>query len=601
MKILLTCPHTDAETTDFMRAGNIVHAPGLDAAPGERLLDALLRHGATGLITSRRPDERLLGRWESHVPDVKFLAYETGSPSSSRPGGITEHRCDLAGVEALASALARCERRFTLDRPLPDPGGGGGSPRLREVVLIGAGIVNLVTAVSLVLEGHRVTVLDRSPAPGSTGWQAYGCTHAGDDARMFTFTEMDSYNNQDFHGSAPGVFRRTVEEHGWLAREFWSLSAHEHAWIEEFERVPSWLARTYNDDVFALSAEAAGEWARLRGQVPELFDGVVLADGILRLYADPDHREASLARHRAVGAVLSEPSAGRLAHDFPGLAGPLGDGTLAGGFLVPGFTLNVHKFVRRTVAWLADRGARFHWNTPVTGVRRDAFGTVTGLDCAVQAPPDAHVVVSPGVPGDALLAGTPCAGMIHGVLGGWIRVGNHATRLRHSLKVARRGHITEDANVTVAVDGDGRQILIVGSGYGYTGAGGRPDERQLRAMRHGILDTVERIFPGCDEPGPSSRSHDDYTFKYCVRPWTATSLGLYHTEPILGGGLFIITGGHNTGGFAQSPAVARAVLASLHHEPHPMHRLYHPERFSAFAPRAQASEASAALPLATHH
>ncbi|MFD0385375.1 FAD-dependent oxidoreductase [Streptomyces stramineus] len=234
--------------------------------------------------------------------------------------------------------------------------------------------------------GHRVTVLDRSPAPGSAGWEAYGCTHAGDDARMFTFTEMDSYNNQDFHGPPPDHFRKPVERHGWLARDAWSLTPEEHAWIAEFESVPSWLARAYNDDIFSLTAEAAEEWTLLRHRLPGLFDGVVLTDGILRVYSDPAHLKAALARHRALGAVLAELSPDELARAAPALAAPLRDGALAGGFLVPGFTLNVHKFTERAVTRLQERGVRFHWNTEVSRVRRDASGTVTGFDCAVHIP-----------------------------------------------------------------------------------------------------------------------------------------------------------------------------------------------------------------------
>jgi D-amino-acid dehydrogenase len=291
----------------------------------------------------------------------------------------------------------------------------------------------------------------------------------------------------------------------------------------------------------------------------------------------------SLARHRRLGALVRELTPDELARDFPGLAPPIRDGSLEGGFLVPGFTLNVHKFAQRITQCLLTLGVRFHWDTPVLGVVRDGTGLITGFDCAISLPGGVHVVASPGVRGRALLDGSPCAGRIHGVLGGWMRISNVGINLRTSLKVARRGHVPEDANVTVAVDADGRDILIVGSGYGYLGEHvDLVDERQLAVMRRGIIDTIERIFPGRAALGESSSPADNYTFKFCVRPWTATSLGLYHSETTADGGLFVATGGHNTGGFAQSPAIARAVLASLRGETHAMHSLYRPERFSAF-------------------
>ena len=57
------------------------------------------------------------------------------------------------------------------------------------------------------------------------------------------------------------------------------------------------------------------------------------------------------------------------------------------------------------------------------------------------------------------------------------------------------------------------------------------------------------------------------------------------------GGKCIITGGHNTGGFAQSPAVAQAVLAAIQGRKHGMHHLYHPDRASAFLANTSVSKA----------
>lgn len=606
MKILLTLPGPDLASTDFLRSGTVVHVPAADSAPDDALLAALLRHGARALITTRRPADTLLRAWAEHTAGPVHVAYVPGDadPTSADPAGpaptrrpvhpaypVHEFALDGTGLDAIAGALARCERAAALARPVPAgtaPEAGGP----REAFVIGAGVVGLVTALHLADHGYRVTVVDRSPAPGTADWRAYGCTHGGDDARMFTLTEMDTYGNQDFRGEAPEWFRQPVEKHGWLALDPATLTPREQEWIEEFESVPSWLARGYNADVFSLTAEAGQGWAALRARFPRLFEDVALAEDILRVYADPDHFRASLERHHALGAVLRRLSAADLAREYPALAAPVRSGTLVGGILVPGFTVNVHRFAERAVELLTGLGARFHWDTPVTGVRRGADGAVTGFDCAVPVPAHAHVVASPGADGAALLHGTPCEGRIHGVIGGWARVENRAPALRTSLKVARRGHVTEDANVTVARDGDGREILIVGSGYGYTGAAGEPEERQLAALRAGIADTVERLFGESDEPDTSSRPSDNYGFKYCVRPWTATSLGLYHAEPFgPGGALYVVTGGHNTGGFAQAPVTARAVLASLRGDPHPMHTLYHPERYPSFATGASSDGA----------
>ncbi|MFD0266241.1 FAD-dependent oxidoreductase [Streptomyces sp. NPDC127106] len=209
MKILLTLPGPGLAITDFLRSGNVVHDPSADSATDDTLLDALILHGARALITTRRPDDAVLRAWAEHTAGPVHVAYAVPvsaelSPAqppvrSVQPGQpvqsvqpvqpvhlihpVHEFSLDGTGLDAIAAALAHCERTAALARPVPSgvaPEAGGP----RDAFLIGAGVVNLVTALHLADHGYRVTVVDRSPAPGTAGWQAYGCTHAGDDARM---------------------------------------------------------------------------------------------------------------------------------------------------------------------------------------------------------------------------------------------------------------------------------------------------------------------------------------------------------------------------------------------------------------------------------
>ncbi len=64
---------------------------------------------------------------------------------------------------------------------------------------------------------------------------------------------------------------------------------------------------------------------------------------------------------------------------------------------------------------------------------------------------------------------------------------------------------------------------------------------------------------------------------YCVRPWTLSGLGLFGVQSTRTGGILVYTGG-----FAQSPVVARAVAAALTGERRPRRRLYRPERCTGF-------------------
>ncbi|MDQ3402615.1 MAG: FAD-binding oxidoreductase [Actinomycetota bacterium] len=582
MRTIVTIPNVNVIASDFLRAGNVVYAPVLDSATTEQVLDTLIDENATALVMSRRPEGALLERWSHHVAGPKFLAHVSGNRSHRRRPDTTEFRLAGTDLTSIGIALRECERWFT-ERAFTPNSRIPPDREPRDAVLIGAGIVNLITAVCLDDHGYTLTIVDRSPAPGDDDWRRYGCTHAGDDARMFTFTEMDNYNDKDFLHENRHRFDTTIDRRGWRVFDAHAAPPEEKEWIAEYQRVPSWLARTYNEDIFAFNAEAYDGWKYLRARHPRFFADVNLVDDILRVYSDPAHHQASAALHRNIGALTEELTAADLAHRFPSLARSVDNGTLCGGLIVHGFTLNIHKLCHNIMEHLTARGVTFHWNAPVHRVHRDEDGRIFGFACRIPFPETAHVIASPGAYGEELLEGSACEGKIHGVLGGWVRVNNDDLDLGTSLKVARKGHTTEDANVTVATDSDGQKVLIVGSGYGYLGSlTGAHHDQHLATLRNGIIDTVERLFPGRATLRASSDNTENYGFKVCVRPWTATSLGIYHTEPIHQGRVLIINGGHNTGGFAQAPAVANAVIASLSGTDHPMHRQYHPARFTDF-------------------
>src|SRR5712691_3702931 len=107
-----------------------------------------------------------------------------------------------------------------------------------HVVMVGAGIVNLMTAWRLTSAGYRIDVYDSGagllPTPD---WVGYGCTLAGGNARMFTLTEADAYNSDALARSAghPSVLDIAVSEGGWqaFAEEAWT--AEERQWAQEFQ------------------------------------------------------------------------------------------------------------------------------------------------------------------------------------------------------------------------------------------------------------------------------------------------------------------------------------------------------------------------------
>ncbi|MEA2498746.1 MAG: hypothetical protein QOH26_1151, partial [Actinomycetota bacterium] len=193
-----------------------------------------------------------------------------------------------------------------------------------------------------------------------------------------------------------------------------------------------------------------------------------------------------------------------------------------------------------------------------------------------------NYVISPGVYGGDLLHGTASEDKLQGVLGVWITIPNLSPQMTHSIKSARKGHPAEDANITVTTDERERSVLVIGSGYGYTGLDPSSiDAEQLDLLYEATEDTARFLFPkgyeAAVEDGSLLASR-----RLCIRPWTASGLGLFEVQETDDGGRCIVTGGHNTGGFTQSLSVAQAVRATLLHRPHPMQELYHPNRLQGF-------------------
>jgi len=315
----------------------------------------------------------------------------------------------------------------------------------------------------------------------------------------------------------------------------------------------------------------------MRRERPELFEQAQARDGIVRLYSRHADLHADLRRHHRLRLRTRRLGPAQLARRHPALADACAANLVAGAIEVPGFTLAVHDLVSALLSALEELGVRLAWNTPVQRVCW-ANGRVTGLRTRTETIVSDHYVLSPGVARGDLLRQTSADGLVQGVLGVWLTVPATDPPLTHSLKIKRRSALARDTNVTVAGG-----ALVLGSGYGWTGTDAEAvDAEQLRLIGDALMDTARRYFPGSF----ARLDLDTAAARYCVRPWTASGLGVFARHPTDRGGMLIVTGGHNTGGFTQAPAVAEAVLAALRGRPHPMHSLYHPGRTQWWRPAA---------------
>jgi D-amino-acid dehydrogenase len=452
------------------------------------------------------------------------------------------------------------------------------------VVLVGAGIMNLIAGEVLASQGFRVRLVDSGPDPRvCKEWSRFGVTHGGGDARMFTYTEADNYNEtgSDIYHDMRQIFRKTTLQGGWSVKLPSEFSAAEQEWVETFERIPIWMAKGMKEDIFHVNRQAGELWAEYISSTPEIFTDVSLRHNILRFYAEHVAYTAARGLNSAIGALVKDLNYEETLQQHRGLSSAIENDHLAGALVVEGFTLRIHKFVQQLLQRITDLGGEFIWDCPVQAIQRNASGEVTSLKCESLDLHADHFVISTGVARNGLLNGTASENLIQGVLGVWLQIPNLGSELRHSIKIHRRGALVEDINVTVSSNREtGEEKLILGGGYGYVGQDiPSPDAPEMQALFDELEQVAKIYFPAAyahaKERGTLWPGGER---KYCIRPFTCTGLGVYEDIPTANGGHLIITGGNNTGGFAQAPVLARAVLRSIRGEHDPIHVLFHPSR-----------------------
>ena len=585
---------------DRLLADNFVYRPDLLRKTPSIVGSSLISHRADAIVTRAEVPPEVINNWAANRSSPTYwvrvnVGHEAASAGTAeRPIGpkclLLEAFGDCEN-SAYIAAFELLEQRSTRQLlPPPSSMRSGDFSSQPRVLLIGAGLLNLITAHTLQRAGYQLEFIDSGPDPREgADWTAYGCSRGGDDARMFTLSEMNcrgsgssNYPDRQISITMNSQFRHSVSSNGWNVRREATSSRDEERWVEEFECLPLWLAHRYNEDTFAFNRESHLLWQEWIRAEPSLFASSNLRDGILRVFADHDHFERKIHIQERIGATRRVLSPSEIAREHPALAEAVALGNIVGGIDGIGFTLRAHEFMHLLLDALTRGGAKFSWRQAVHRLVKDSQGRIRSIETAGTRIEASHYVISPGAYGNALLEGCHSHNRIHGMLGVWLTLPNVDPALTQSIKISGTGYTCSAANVALSVSSAGAPTLVFGSGYGHTGLNPRNiDEALLGRMFAGLAATAERNFPVAYR-----RASDDHqlepTFRYCVRPWTATGLGVFEILETTGSGKCVITGGHNTGGFAQAPAVAAAVLAALEEREHPMHRLYHPDRASAF-------------------
>ncbi|MCB0551770.1 MAG: FAD-binding oxidoreductase [Phaeodactylibacter sp.] len=455
---------------------------------------------------------------------------------------------------------------------------------MKKTVVVGLGVVNLVSAYFLARQGHQLVLVDKAPNPfNRPHWKEQGCTFGGENVRMYTYTEADNYNEKgsQLYSKMDEAFNNVINDNGWLIRPKATLNENEREWIEDFHSVTPADAVQYSEDIYNVNIQSGQLWRKWMNEAPELFEGVDLAEGILRIYSESSDFRAAQKLHNRLGSLDRILSTAEVLEKYPLFVNADEKDMLGGCMMVKGFTLKVQDFCKKIIRHLIAEGATFRWDTEFSGIQRAASGKVSGIIINGELEEYDNYLLSLGAYAGTSLCNTRTNNQLHGVLGVWLTIPNLYPELKHSMKIHKLGRVGEDTNVTL-IQRDGKPVLVLGSGYGYTGNAvkNKISNSELEGIFESVKHTAQTYFPKAFE---AAASYIDQAKKYCVRSWTPTGLGIFEAIPATGGGRLIITGGNNTGGFTQSPYIADAVRNVLKGNSHPLKSLFAPNRMKASA------------------
>ena len=459
-------------------------------------------------------------------------------------------------------------------------------PNGLTVVLVGSGIVNLITAYYLISNGYSVRIFDQGPNPLTRpDWRLLGCSAGGGDCRIFSLSEARHHflNSRHYEGESVSPFKRTIADDGSLAVDPSSLKPCDLKWIAQFETVTRDLATRFNEDIISFNQESEPLWWEMIGAHPEIFKKSGYKPGLIRIYATEKKFANARVAEAAIGSLKRIMTSDEIARELPALRDAFEANTFAGALEVVGFSVNIHPLVNSLIAHLYSQGAEFHWQVKINGIERDRSGLVMGLKAGSQKIAASHYVISMGAYSQELLAGFSSADMIAPVIGLWLTIPNQTPPLDCPLKITRAGFAAEvaaqGANVVPGINRDGHPVIHISSGHGYIGFGNESRHfEDVMGLGRAVEETAKNLFPKARWTEATLKALNSEGRRTCVRPWTPTGLGIFESIRTDRDGSFIIAAGHNTGGFAQAPAVAMAVLAAIEHRSHPMHILYHPNR-----------------------
>jgi D-amino-acid dehydrogenase len=353
-----------------------------------------------------------------------------------------------------------------------------GTPRMRHVIVVGAGITGVTTAYALLNRGCTVTVIDRNRYPAMETSYANGGQLSACNAEVWnSWSTVLKGVKWLFRKDAPLLLNL-------------SPSWHKYSWLAEFVgNIGNYRANTIETTRLAIAArQHLFAMAEREG-----IDFDLQRRGILNIYPD----QASFARALKANELLMEGGLDRRPVTPEEIAAiePALRGDHFGGFFTPSDTTgDIHKFVRGLADACVRRGATF-----LTDVTIEAIATVnSGIEAICRPLGETETAL---VRGDSVVV---CAGVASrrfaAMLGDRLNV--YPVK-GYSITLPLDTEAGQDAAPWVSLLDDKAKIVTSRLGADRLRVAGTAefsgDNRDIRADRvRPLVDWTRAMFPGVE-------------------------------------------------------------------------------------------------------
>ena len=417
-------------------------------------------------------------------------------------------------------------------------------------MIVGAGILGLITGLVLSKNGYRVSIVDEHQYPNENPVGCRGTTLDGCDARHASVTETMPHA---LFYRKDSLRRIPSDRSGWKIFEG-QATPNELLWMERFSELAGYPELTLNlisRFVSNLNRRGMELWEEIFRHYPNLADNALQNRRILRVCSSvvPVNIVSTFQMsYHCERDQLQQYSRSQVLEKLPQLG--LAD-EAAGAIEVPGFTINVLQLCSNLISYLRKQcDVTFHWSKSIGSLDETCLSTASKIIFASswirsELPIFDKINLS-----------------VQGVAGCWTKLVNIHSRTI-GFKITEKDPLGI-LNVTPSSDG---QDLFITGGFGYCGQRGVVPCTNLSELVE-LFQTAIRLYLPDEYEASEAGTR---VIKFCIRPMTPDGMPIIaqlYDQANAGQQVFFL-GGTNAGGFVQAPVLATLVadlIQNAHHE-----------------------------------